>query len=411
MQYSPLRTKSHQFLCIDPSRPSHKSPFLAFFSGSCQLFLLWSMLLLILVHSMEASSAATTSSRYKNNHNNNNNYKPHIVVPRVASWLPSVLPQRSTFLVLGATGATGRFVVQKLLEQGHSVKVIVRSKERLVEALSSLSSSSSDTHFPHLFVTEASLLDLSAMELQKQVEDVQAVICCLGHNLNLKGIWGPPYRLVTLAVQRLTHAMEMVTAESSSSNPTTSTTTMSSNSRTRCDNPKKFVLMGSDGVADPTNDDIRPFSERMVLTLIRWLIPPHRDNEMAAAFLRNHYPRTIPQQQQQTQGASFDHSHHHSLEWVVVRPTDLVDETTIITKKNNRKPDDANYILHPQPVSSLFGGNVVVARSHVAQCMVHFITQPPLWRAWKFQMPVVHNMLPSCPTRSPTIGNRRAETI
>ena len=39
------------------------------------------------------------------------------------------------FLVLGATGATGRHVAELLLNEGHDIRVIVRSKKRLSECV------------------------------------------------------------------------------------------------------------------------------------------------------------------------------------------------------------------------------------------------------------------------------------
>ncbi len=38
-------------------------------------------------------------------------------------------------LLVGATGATGRWLGEELLERGHLVKVIVRSAERLSETV------------------------------------------------------------------------------------------------------------------------------------------------------------------------------------------------------------------------------------------------------------------------------------
>ena len=40
-----------------------------------------------------------------------------------------------TILVVGATGATGRRLTEQLLLRGHHVKAIVRSPEKLPEAL------------------------------------------------------------------------------------------------------------------------------------------------------------------------------------------------------------------------------------------------------------------------------------
>ena len=58
-----------------------------------------------------------------------------------------------------------------------------------------------------LSITEASLLDLSDAELQEQVKGCNAVVSCLGHTLDFKGLWGHPRKLVTQATKRLTAAI------------------------------------------------------------------------------------------------------------------------------------------------------------------------------------------------------------
>jgi len=238
----------------------------------------------------------------------------------------------ASVLVVGATGATGKHVVQQLLDKGQKVKVIVRSKERMLDALKQTYDQD------RLVVTEASLLDLSDEELKNQVKDTQAVISCLGHNMDLKGLFGHPRRLVTETVQRLTSAMK------ASSDGTT----------------KKFVLMGSDGVANPNGtDDERPFSERSILFILRYLVPPHKDNELAAAHLHSL-------------------GQDSGIEWAVVRPTDLIDG------------EASEYTLYDKPVGSLFGSGVIATRANVAKCMVDLMDDS-MWQKYKFKMPVLHD--------------------
>ena len=66
-----------------------------------------------------------------------------------------------TVLVAGATGATGKFVVQQLLDKGHKVRVVARSKERMMNLLND------NAGGDRLSVTEASLLDLPESKLQE----------------------------------------------------------------------------------------------------------------------------------------------------------------------------------------------------------------------------------------------------
>ena len=237
---------------------------------------------------------------------------------------------KKTALVVGATGATGRHVVAQLL--GHAdlehVKVIVRSATKMRQSLKDLNCP--DTS--RLQILEASLLDLSDKELLQETADVDVVISCLGHTLDWKGIYGHPRELVTDATKRLTNALIEQKNESA-----------------------KFILMGSDGVAWEGNDDVRSFFERCIISLIRFLIPPHRDNEKAAAYLLS----------------------QKSLEWVIVRPTDLVDEAP-----------SPSYTLYSKPQGSLFGSGTAT-RSYVAKAMVALATNKELWSQWKFKMPVL----------------------
>ena len=103
-----------------------------------------------------------------------------------------------TTLVVGASGATGRLLVEQLRNRGQKVKVIVRSPDKLSEALRS---------DDNLTVICASVLELSDVEISQHVNGCRAVASCLGHNLSLKGIYGQPRRIVTDATRRLCNAI------------------------------------------------------------------------------------------------------------------------------------------------------------------------------------------------------------
>ena len=99
-----------------------------------------------------------------------------------------------TTLVVGASGATGRLLVEQLLNRGQDVKVIVRLPDNLPEVLK---------YHDNLSVIHASVLELSDAEMTQYVNGCDAVASCLGHNLTFKGIFGHPRRLVTDATRRL----------------------------------------------------------------------------------------------------------------------------------------------------------------------------------------------------------------
>ena len=90
-----------------------------------------------------------------------------------------------------------------------------------------------------------------------------AVISCLGHVISLKGIFGEPKKLCAESTQRLYNAIE-------ANNPTKTV---------------KFILMNTVGVSNPDLNEKRTWIEKLVLTLLHHLLPPHSDNEAAFDYL------------------------------------------------------------------------------------------------------------------------------
>ncbi len=93
-----------------------------------------------------------------------------------------------TILVVGASGATGRLLLEQLLNQGQQVKVIVRAPDKL-----SVIFRNND----NVTVIHASILDLSDAEMSHHVNGCDAVASCLGHTMSIQGIFGQPRKLVT----------------------------------------------------------------------------------------------------------------------------------------------------------------------------------------------------------------------
>lgn len=75
-----------------------------------------------------------------------------------------------TTLVVGASGATGRLLVEQLLERGQQVRIIVRSTENLPENI---------VKHENLSVIQASVLDLSDVEMIQHVSGCDALVSCL----------------------------------------------------------------------------------------------------------------------------------------------------------------------------------------------------------------------------------------
>jgi len=235
-------------------------------------------------------------------------------------------------LVVGASGATGRLLVEVLLKRDQKVRVIVRSEGSLPESVN---------NHKNLETVKASLLDLSDSELQKYVNDVDAIASCLGHNITLKGLFGKPRKLVTDATRRLCEAV-------------------------KANNPKnkvKYVLMNT--IANSNRDLDEPSSKKlkMVIGLLRVFLPPHPDNEQAADYLRVKIGQT-----------------DDTIEWVAARPSGLIDEDTV-----------TEYEAYASPLGDGALDPGKITRINTGHFMAELITDSKLWNKWKGQMPVLYN--------------------
>lgn len=237
-----------------------------------------------------------------------------------------------TVLVVGASGATGRLLVRQLLDRGLSVRAIVRSPESLPEDIRSRTK---------LSVIHASLLELSDAEMSRHVNGCAAVASCLGHNLSFRGVFGHPRRLVTDATRRLCNAIK-------ANGPR---------------EPVRFVLMNTVGNSNRDIPERISFAQQCVIWLIRALVPPQLDNEMAADFLRTEVGQT-----------------DKDIQWSVVRPDSLLDDDEV-----------TGYDLHPSPTRSAIFDAGETSRINVAHFMAELLTADHLWHQWKGQMPVIYN--------------------
>jgi len=235
-------------------------------------------------------------------------------------------------LVVGASGATGRLLVEQLLNRGQNVKVIVRSPDKLPEVIK---------NHDNLSVIQASVLDLSDAEMAQHVNGCDAVASCLGHNISLKGIYGHPRRLVTDATRRLCSAIKANKSEA----------------------PVKFVLMNTTGNSNRDLHEPISFGQKCVIGLLRLLLPPQVDNEKAADYLRTKVG--------QKDGA---------IEWAAVRPDNLIDESEV-----------TEYEVHSSPIRSAIFDPGSTSRINVGHFMADLITDENIWNRWKGQMPVIYN--------------------
>ncbi len=237
-----------------------------------------------------------------------------------------------TVLVVGASGATGKHLVEHLLIIKYKVKVIVRSPEKLPELWKTNDS---------LQIISASLLELSDTKMSEIVSGCDAVASCLGHNLTWKGVYGEPRKLVTDATRRLCDAIAATS-------------------------PKqrvKYVLMNTTGNSNRDLNEPISIAQKCVIGLLRLILPPHVDNENAADYLRT----KIGQNNQ-------------FIEWTAVRPDGLINEDKV-----------TDYEIYPSPTRSAIFNAGKVSRINVAHFMAQLINDNALWNTWKGQMPVIYS--------------------
>jgi NAD(P)-dependent dehydrogenase (short-subunit alcohol dehydrogenase family) len=237
-----------------------------------------------------------------------------------------------TVLVVGASGATGRLLVEQLLGCGHTVRIVVRGEHSLPPSI---------TNHDSVSTIIANVLDLSDEEMATHVKGCGAVASCLGHRLSFRGIFGAPRRLVTDAMRRLCRAIRANDPEA----------------------PVRLVLMNTAGNSNRDLPEPISFGQQCVISLLRLLLPPHVDNEMAADFLRTDVGQT-----------------DNSIEWVAVRPDDLTDASEV-----------TEYELHPSPIRSAIFNAGTTSRINVGHFMASLITNDDTWDKWKGQMPVIYN--------------------
>ena len=236
-------------------------------------------------------------------------------------------------LVVGASGATGRLLVEQLLQRGHHVRAVVRSADKLPDSL---------RNSQQLNVIETSIYDASDTDIASMVEGCAAIASCLGHNLTLRGIFGHPRLLVTEVTRRLCEA-----AKASSTVA-----------------PVRFVLMNTAGNSNRGLEEPISTAQRFVMQLLRLAVPPHRDNELAADYLRTAFGR---------EGAR--------VEWVVVRPDSLTNANSV-----------TEYEVHSSPIRSAIFDPGKTSRMNTAHFMSQLITDDKVWLEWSGKMPVIYNV-------------------
>lgn len=232
-------------------------------------------------------------------------------------------------LVLGASGATGKLVVLQLLERNLAAKIVIRASAAIPDKIAAAQ---------NIEIVKGNIDDFSPDEIRDLVQDCDAIVCCLGHNINFKGMFGKPHKLVVNAVQKITAAM-------------------ASFQETR-----KFILMSTTAYTNKHLGEKNTFGEKLVFSLLELVLPPHKDNMLAG----DHLVYEV--------GAS------EKVEWIAVRPDSLFDAASPseyeICEKKEKSP-----VFNPGKTS----------RINVSHFMVELLVNDSLWQEWKFRTPVIYN--------------------
>lgn len=236
-------------------------------------------------------------------------------------------------LVMGASGATGKYLVQQLLDMEKEIKVIVRPSSKIPKAWNNNNK---------LSIIKANINEIGVDKMAEYVKDCQAVASCLGHNLSLKGLFGKPRKLVTEAVGLACDAIQK-------------------NSPTE---PVKFVLMNTAGNQNRDLNEHISFGEKLLVGLIRLLLPPHSDNEQAADYLRVNIGQD-----------------NALIKWVAVRPDSLIDEDHV-----------TEYSAYPSPTRSALFNAGKTSRINVGNFMAKLMVNKEEWDKWQGKMPVIYNV-------------------
>ena len=232
-------------------------------------------------------------------------------------------------LVLGASGATGKLVVKQLVKKNIKVRAVVRGTAIMPGQISNDKS---------IEIIKGNINDFEIAKIKELVKDCDSVICCLGHNISLKGILGPPHKLVSNTVAKILEALQSRNQNS------------------------KFVLMSTTAYTNRKIGEVNTPGEKVIFSLLKILLPPHKDNMLAANHLVNKL------------------SSETNIEWVAVRPDSLFDEDEV-----------TEYEIHSKKIRSPIFNPGKTSRINVGHFMVELITNDKLWQEWKHRTPVIYN--------------------
>ena len=234
-------------------------------------------------------------------------------------------------LVLGASGATGKLVVMQLIKRKITTRILIRKSAFLPKEI---------LENPLVETVKGNINELDHSDMNNLVQNCNVIISCLGHNVSLKGMFGQPRYLVFDAIRSLSETVK--------------------NSAIK---KVKIILMNTTAYTNTLSGEKNTIGERIIFSLLIFLLPPHRDNVKAAYFLINEIGKQ-----------------DEKIEWVAVRPDTLINNDV-----------ESSYEICDSPVRSPIFNAGKTSRINVSHFMAELVTDEGLWRKWLFKTPVVYN--------------------
>jgi len=232
-------------------------------------------------------------------------------------------------LVLGSSGATGKLVVQQLVKKNIQVRVVARESAIIPSQILDDKS---------IEIIKGNINDFEIAKIQDLVKDCDSVICCLGHNISFKGIFGPPRKLVSNTVAKIIEVLQSLNLS------------------------PKFILMSTTAYTNRKLGEVNTLGEKIVFSLLKVLLPPHKDNMLAADYLVHKFGSKT------------------NIDWVAVRPDSLFDEENV-----------SKYEIHNYKMRSAIFNPGKTSRMNVSNFMVELVINDKLWQEWKHKTPVIYN--------------------
>ena len=234
-------------------------------------------------------------------------------------------------LVLGASGATGSLAAMQLIKKQINIRIVARDGAILPEEI---------TDNPLIEIKKGNINEINDSEMINLLQDCDAIVSCLGHNITFKGMFGKPRDLVSGSIRNISKTIKDMS-----------------------DKKVKLIIMSTTAYTNTIKGEKNSIGEKIIFSTLKLLLPPHRDNVMAAQYLQEEIGKE-----------------NKKIEWIAVRPDTLVNEDTT-----------SPYEIYDSPISSPIFNAGKTSRINVSHFMADLLTNDRLWREWQYKMPVIYN--------------------